>query len=186
MRVISGILKGKKLSFLKSSNTRPLKDIVRESIFNVIAHSNLVEIKIKDSEILDMYSGIGSFGIECISRGAKNVTFVENDKDALTVLNKNLNNLSIKEKAFLFPGKTDLFLNQIKKEKKFDIIFFDPPFAEDSFKDELKLIKNLKLFKKKHLVIIHRDKKNQENLESLLKTILIKDYGRSKIIFGII
>ena len=66
MRIISGILKGKKLSFLNLPNTRPLKDIVKESIFNVIAHSNLIQIKIQDSEILDMYSGIGSFGIECI------------------------------------------------------------------------------------------------------------------------
>ena len=116
MRIISGILKGKKLSFLNLPNTRPLKDIVKESIFNVIAHSNLIQIKIQDSEILDMYSGIGSFGIECISRGAKNVTFVEDNKNTLKILNENIKKLSIEKKVFLFPKKTDLFLSQTKKK----------------------------------------------------------------------
>ncbi len=185
MRIISGILKGKKLSFLNLPNTRPLKDIVKESIFNIIAHSNLIQIKIQDSEILDMYSGVGSFGIECISRGAKNVTFVEDNKNTLRILNENIKKLSIEKKVFLFPKKTDLFLSHTKKNK-FDIIFFDPPFADEKFKEELRLIKNLKLFKKEHLIIIHRERKNQENLENLMKIQLVKNYGRSKVIFGVI
>ncbi len=63
MRIISGKLKGKTISFLKSSITRPLKDSVKESIFNIIVHSNLLTVKIKNSNILDLYSGIGSFGL---------------------------------------------------------------------------------------------------------------------------
>ena len=68
MRIISGSLKGKSIKFLKNSNTRPLKDIVKENIFNILTHSNLVNIKIKNSNVLDLYSGVGSFGVECISR----------------------------------------------------------------------------------------------------------------------
>ena len=68
MRVISGSLKGKKIIHLQSSNTRPLKDLVKESIFNIILHSNLFSISLKNSRVFDLYSGIGSFGIECISR----------------------------------------------------------------------------------------------------------------------
>ncbi len=64
MRVISGSLKGKKIMHLKSSSTRPLKDLVKESIFNIILHSNLFNISLKNSRVLDLYSGIGSFGIE--------------------------------------------------------------------------------------------------------------------------
>ena len=77
MRVVGGFLKGKKIEFLNSQITRPLKDIVKESIFNVIHHSKLMNITIDGSNILDLYSGIGSFGIECVSRGAKKVTFIE-------------------------------------------------------------------------------------------------------------
>ena len=71
MRIISGLYKGKSINFLKNLNTRPLKDSVKENIFNVIKHSNLINVKIEKANILDLYSGIGSFGLECVSRGAK-------------------------------------------------------------------------------------------------------------------
>ena len=76
MRIISGKLKGQTIDFLKNSTTRPLKDSVKENIFNVLKHSNLIDVKIEKANILDLYSGIGSFGLECISRGAKKVTFM--------------------------------------------------------------------------------------------------------------
>ena len=74
MRIIAGRLKGKTIIFLKSLNTRPLKDSVKENIFNIISHSNLIDVKLNNSKILDLYSGIGSFGLEAISRGANKVT----------------------------------------------------------------------------------------------------------------
>ena len=90
MRIIGGNFKGKKLLFLKSSATRPLRDMVKEGIFNVIDHSKLLGIKIEKSNVLDLYSGIGSFGIECISREAKSVTFVENNRNTLTTFSYHL------------------------------------------------------------------------------------------------
>ena len=99
MRIISGKLKGKSISFIRSSITRPLKDSVKENIFNIIAHSNLLNINLNKSNILDLYSGVGSFGLECLSRGADKVVFIEKDKIAVTTLNINLKTLSIKEKA---------------------------------------------------------------------------------------
>ena len=114
MRVISGTLKGKTISFLKSNKTRPLKDSVKENIFNIIIHSNILKIKIERSRILDLYSGIGSFGVECISRGAKNVTFVEKEKFAFQTLLNNLINLGIENKTKLFNESTANFLKKKK------------------------------------------------------------------------
>ena len=74
MRIISGELKGKSINYLKNSNTRPLKDSVRENIFNILKHSFSINVKVENSNILDLYSGIGSFGIESLSRYAKKVT----------------------------------------------------------------------------------------------------------------
>ena len=102
MRVISGFLKGKKIDFLKSAKTRPLRDFIKENIFNIIKHSNLTNVKLENANILDLYSGIGSFGIECISRGAKKITFVENDKEVLIKLKENLNNLKIEDRSKVF------------------------------------------------------------------------------------
>lgn len=185
MRIISGDLKGKKISFSNSIVTRPLKDMVRESIFNIILHSNLIDVTIKNSMVLDLYSGTGSFGIECVSRGAKKVVFVENDKRTLEVLKKNLEKLSIKNKTSLFPLEVKSFLDQFNESNKFDIIFFDPPFTNEKFKNELRLIKQLKIFSKKNLVIIHTEEKKNQNFSNLLKILTTKKYGRSKITFGV-
>ena len=77
MRIISGKFKGKSINFLRNTTTRPLKDSVRENIFNILNHSNFIKINFNESSVLDLYSGIGSFGIECLSRGVRSVTFVE-------------------------------------------------------------------------------------------------------------
>ena len=88
MRVLSGRLKGKSIEFLKNLNTRPLKDSVKENIFNILMHSKSINVKLKEANILDLYSGIGSFGIEAISRGAKKVTFIEKNQLAINLLKK--------------------------------------------------------------------------------------------------
>ena len=183
MRVIGGYLKGKSLNYLKSSTTRPLKDLVKESIFNVLIHSNLFDLNIKDSNVLDLYSGIGSFGLECISRGASNTIFVEKDKNALGVLDKNLLELSVKDKAIIVPEETNYYFKQ-KIPFKFEIFFLDPPFKDDKYIEDLQMIYEKKIFKKNHIVIIHREKKSIDNFKKIIKPTLVKYYGRSKIIFG--
>jgi len=184
MRIISGFLKGKKLDFLKSAVTRPLRDFVKESIFNIIKHSDFNKVRLENANILDLYSGVGSFGIECISRGAKNTTFVENDNNALIILKNNLYNLKIEDRSKIFTSKIISFLKILNNKEKFEIIFFDPPFAENLFIEELKIIKDSKIYKKNHLIIIHREKKSNDDLEKIIDILLVKNYGRSKIIIG--
>ena len=75
MRIISGFNKGKKLIMPSNKKTRPLKDMAKESIFNILTHAKFINFHLKDSNVLDLFSGIGSFGLECISRGSKFVFF---------------------------------------------------------------------------------------------------------------
>lgn len=182
MRVISGNLKGRTINFLKNTKTRPLKDSVRENIFNILNHSNFLKTKIEGSNVLDLYSGIGSFGIECISRGSKKVTFVEHDIQAADILKENLINFSIMNQAKLYLNKVENYLVQNIKNK-YDIFFLDPPFADINFIDNLKLIKKKKIFKKNHILIIHRERKAKDLFDNFLKIVNTKQYGRSKIIF---
>ena len=93
MRIISGFYKGKKILQPKDIKTRPLKDLTKESIFNTIFHSNKFRINFKEATILDLFSGIGSFGLECLSRGVKKVIFVENYAGVLPILRKNLDTI---------------------------------------------------------------------------------------------
>ena len=90
MRIIGGKLKGSTLYMDKNKTTRPLKDMARESLFNLLAHSNKIPLRIELSNVLDLYAGTGSFGLECLSRQARCVYFVENGKFAFETLNKNI------------------------------------------------------------------------------------------------
>ena len=184
MRVISGSLKGRLIDFLKNDKTRPLKDNVKENIFNIIKHSRLINLNIENSKVLDLYSGIGSFGIECVSRGAKKVTFVERDINALKILKRNLTTLTILNKTKIYSNEIENILIKNKDEKN-NIFFFDPPFKDLKFMNNIKLIKENKLFQKEHIVIIHRERKTVDNFENFLRIIETKNYGRSKIIFGL-
>ena len=146
-------------------------------------HSNLIKVGIDNTNILDLYSGIGSFGIECVSRGARKVTFVEKDFETSNILVKNLEKLSLKKQTIVFNNKISEFLG-MKKLGKFEIIFFDPPFTDNSYIHYLKKIHIKKIYKKNHLLIIHRDVKTDDKLDNIISTIKTKKYGRSKIIFG--
>ena len=182
MRIISGKLKGKNLQFLKSQITRPLKDSIKESIFNILAHSKNIGVSVEGADIIDLYSGVGSFGLECISRNAKTVTFIEKDTKAFKMLFKNIEKLIIKNNSLLFNDRIENVFKRLKK--KYKIFFFDPPFNDESYIKNLKKFKENQMFYKDHIVIIHREKKTREDLEPFLNLIFEREYGRSKIIFA--
>ena len=183
MRIISGDFKGKKILQPKDKQTRPLKDLTKESIFNIINHSNLININLKNSNILDLFSGVGSFGLECLSRGASTVTFFENYINAVKILKLNISNLNINKKARIIEknvydeGSLDLL------NKKFEIIFIDPPFKEKKLNYLLKKIYKLKILEKNGLIIIHRHKKEEDKFPEEYKIIKEKIYGISKLFF---
>ena len=184
MRIISGLLKGKALNFLKNSTTRPLKDAVKENIFNILIHSNLIKINLANSKVLDAYSGVGSFGIECLSRGVKKTVFIESDKNASKILQQNLLLLSMPNKALIFNDKIEKFL-KINIKEKYNIFFFDPPFSDETFIQNLHFIKKNNMYETKHIVILQRDRETFDNLKDFMDIIITKQYGRSKIVFGL-
>jgi 16S rRNA (guanine966-N2)-methyltransferase len=182
MRIISGYLKGKKLELPKNKLTRPLKDIVKESIFNILSHSKNINIDIKNAVILDLFSGSGSFGLECISRGAKHVYFNENYSEALEVLQKNIQNLKCESHCTII---NDSCYNLDKHYRKHvNIVFLDPPFKEEGVNKILNIIFEKKILNKDGIIIMHRNKKISDNLPSKLNILEVRKYGLSKIIFA--
>ena len=184
MRIISGIAKGKKISNPINKKTRPLKDIVRESIFNILNHSNLLSVELKECLVLDLFSGVGSFGLEAISRQAKKVIFYENYQPAISLLIKNLNSLNFNEKAEIV--KKNIYVNNnFKKLKyKFNIIFIDPPFKDKNLNLLLSNIASSQILSSKNIIIIHRNKTTKDNFDKSFKIVREEIYGSSKIIFG--
>ena len=185
MRVISGIFKGKRIITPIDKTTRPLKDITKESIFNIINHSNKFSMKIQDAVILDLFSGVGSFGIECISRGAKHVSFVENYSKVIPILKQNLKNLKIDNVYEILEKDITNELNFQKFNNLFDIIFLDPPYKDKFLPKTLEIILKNKILSKNGIIIIHRNRKEKEALPSDFRILEKREYGISKIIFGV-
>ena len=183
MRIISGDFKGKKILEPEDLNTRPLKDLTKESIFNIILHSNKFKINLKNSNILDLFSGVGSFGIECLSRGVKKVIFIENYQGVLPILKKNIQSL----KSII---NYEIYENDIYNENtfsiidiKFDIIFLDPPYKYKNLDAIFNKIKNNNILNENGIIILHRHKSEKESFPKYLKIIEKKKYGISLILF---
>ena len=183
MRIISGNFRGKKINQPKDIKTRPLKDLTKESIFNIISHSNKININLKNSNVLDLFSGVGSFGIECLSRGARYVTFVENYNGVLNILKKNLINLKdvVNYKIIEKDINNNSFFSEISSG--YDIIFLDPPYKDKNLSTILKSIIANNNLSENGIIIIHRHKKEDDLLPDNLNIIEKKIYGLSKITF---
>ncbi len=185
MRIISGLNKGKKLILPNDKTTRPLKDMAKESIFNILSHANYINFQFRDSKVLDLFSGIGSFGLECISRGSKFVFFFENYPPVLEILKKNISSLKYENKSKVinidaFKIKNSTF----KKDQKFQIIFCDPPFKEKKIELLIKKIMEMDILEKNGIFIIHRKKGDFDKFPKEFKIIDRKNYGLSSFFFG--
>ena len=184
MRIIGGQFKGRKILTPVDKRTRPLKDLAKESIFNIIKHSKKFNVNLENSNVLDLFSGVGSFGLEALSRDAKNVAFVENYSASLTILKKNIDNLNLSQKCSIFEKDIINNLNFEILNKQFDIVFLDPPFIEKNISNILLKVYNSNILRKESIFIIHRNNKVKDTLPKEFKILEEKKYGLSKIIFG--
>ena len=184
MRIIAGKNKGKKLDLPKNKNTRPLKDLVKESIFNLLKHSNKLNLNIDDKVILDLFSGVGSFGLEAISRNAKKVLFVENYEPAVEILKKNISSLKYSNFCDVYEENCFEFILRQKNDNFLDLVFIDPPYKEKEINKLIDEIYFKKFLKKDGIIIIHRHIKDDITLSKKLNILETRDYGISKIIFG--
>ena len=172
MKVISGKYKGRVLKGFDIVGTRPTMDRVKESLFAMI------QDHIKDSIVLDLYSGSGNLAIESISNGAKKAYLVDNNKIAINTVNENIKMLNINNATVIKDDALTALNNFIEKEKVFDIIFLDPPYHTNELDKVLtKINENINILSTNGIIVcetelnINYDKYN--NL-SIFKT---RKYG---------
>lgn len=133
MRIIGGEFKGRKLKMPKGAKVRPTQDRVREAIFNIIRQS------VPGSSVLDLYAGSGAFGIEALSRGAHLAVFVDNNTNSIKTIEANISFLGEKAKhaQVIIRNAVRAISGFGKENRKFDIIFLDPPYYKDMAKNSL-------------------------------------------------
>lgn len=171
MKIISGLYKGRNLIGFDLDGTRPTMDRVKESLFAMI------QDYIKDSIVLDLFSGSGNLGIEAISNGAKYAYLVDKNPKASNIINKNLNTIGINNCKVLNIDYIKA-LEYIKNQNiKIDIIFLDPPYKTEYIKNSLELIEKHDILMDEGLIICESD-----SLDKIIyndKYILLKNkkYG---------
>lgn len=169
MRIIGGQAKGVKLHSLKGLSLRPTLDRVRESFFNQVSPVIL------GASFLDLCAGSGAMGIEALSRGANNVVFVEPHAGARKLVLKNLEKCRFagageKDRRWdLLQSSAQSAISSLTKSaRRFDIIYVDPPFADDLYAEVLLALSDSALL----------DESTQITVEHGRKTELDKSYGR--------
>jgi 16S rRNA (guanine966-N2)-methyltransferase len=179
MRILSGRLKGR--NFYMPFGIRPTSDIIRKSLFDFLGS------EIEGLDFLDLFSGSGAVGLEAISRGAKNITFVEKDPKHVSVIEENLVLLELpleerKERYFIIE-KGDAFA-MIKvfhaQGKQFDIVFIDPPYSRELAKKALKTLCAYDIVKPNSLVIFQHEKNEAlPQAQGRFSVVRVKKFGTS-------
>ena len=152
MRIVGGIYKRRIIIYPDdASHIRPTKDRIREAIFSALG-------ELDDMVGLDLYSGSGAMGIEGLSRGCKHMTFVDNNKLAIDTTKKNIENLGIKNADVLFMSDEVALNRFVQENKKFDIIFLDPPYKTGKYEQVVDFIIKNALISEHGIIVMESDR----------------------------
>jgi 16S rRNA (guanine966-N2)-methyltransferase len=151
LRIISGILRGKKLETFRGHTIRPTSDRIREAIFNILA----VAGRIQNSVVLDLFAGSGALGIEALSRDAHSAVFVEKNKSAIALLRKNLNRCALDRQAKVIQWDIAGNLDCLRSvNTKFDLVFMDPPYDKDMIQLTVTHLRTSQAIKKEACIVV--------------------------------
>lgn len=170
MRVITGSAKGRRLETLSGEEVRPTTDRIKEAVFSI------VQFQIQGRKFLDLFAGSGQMGIEALSRGAAEAVFVDNKKQAVEIIRKNLNATKLADNARVLNTDSIGFLSM--KSGDFDIAFLDPPYSKGILQNALELLPQVM---KKSGVIICENPLDEELPEQLGDFILDRQYRYGRI-----
>lgn len=178
MRIIGGRARGFPLKTRKGLGTRPTADLVRESLFNILAG------QVAGSRFLDIFAGFGSVGIEALSRGALLCVFVENNRQCVKIIRDNLTLTNFADCALLVPKAADLALAELaEKGNRFELVFLDPPYFSPALPAALRLISSLPILVPDGLVVVEHHRLDTGWLEQGWTVIKEKKYGDTMLTF---
>ena len=148
MRVITGKARGVTLKTPEGMQTRPTADRVKEALFSAI------QFDIPAAAVLDLFGGTGQLGIEALSRGAKHAVFVDHSEQACRLIRENLRRTKMEQESKVVRGDYMAYLRQCKE--KFNIIFLDPPYAEEFLENSLKMITEIDILQSGGIIVTER------------------------------
>lgn len=172
LRIIGGQFRSRKIVFFEEGGLRPTHNRIRETLFNWLAD------KVESSNCLDAFAGSGALGFEALSRGAKHVTFCDVSKNVIHALKENALHLKTQQADFI---QADFILQNPIQNKKFDIIFLDPPFQKNLLLSACALLESRDLLNSRALIYLECEK-NTVDFTQLPKNWMIKKHSETKTI----
>ncbi len=154
IRIISGDLRGRRIKVPSGSAVRPTSDRVREALFSIIGE------RVAGARVLDAYSGSGALGFEALSRGAREVVFVESARDVLAVLKENAAALGMSERCRIVHAEVVSFLAAGPPARPFDVVLADPPYSADEATRFLPVVSAPEWLSIEGLIVLERDRRD--------------------------
>lgn len=174
MRVIAGLVKGRKLKSLEGLDTRPTTDRIKESIFNII------QFDIEGRRVLDLFAGTGQLGIEALSRGARQAVFIDQKRSSVKVIEDNIKTTGFEANSQVL--QSDAFAYISKRPETFDLIFLDPPYNANMLNKALKMIAEFDILSESGIIITECSENHVlPELNPPYSHIRDYEYGKTKI-----
>lgn len=181
MRVVAGEAKGRVLRAPKGLRTRPPTAKLKEAVFDILGP------RTEDVHVLDLFAGSGSFGIEALSRGAREVVFVDNSAQAADAIEKNLSMLRWEERAKVLCLESCLAITKLaEKGRRFDIVFSDPPYCLRVSTQILEMLSASGMLATEG-VVVTRSRKDEQLPDVIagFTSVVQKTYGESRVSFWV-
>lgn len=181
MRIVGGRFRGRALAAPKNEGTRPTSDRVRESVFNVLAHSQHCP-ELDSARVIDLFAGTGALGLEAISRGADYALFVENDASARAVIQENVEALGLQGVTRIFRrDATDL--GPANARDRYDIAFLDPPYGKGLGEIALRALAEGGWLKKGAIAVVEERARTTLDLPPGFEVFDTRAYGDTAVTF---
>ena len=177
MRIISGKFKGRRIIAPKNLPVRPTTDLSKESLFNILNQ----QFTFRELRVLDLFSGTGSIGIEFLSRGAKRTYFVDSSRDAIKIINENIEKTHFENEAVVLKMNAKSAIERLQNEK-FDYIYLDPPFDNKNlYIQSVELILDSNILADDGYLVIEQVKDLDVDFSKYLSNVKFKNYGNTSI-----
>lgn len=171
MKIISGIYKGRNLVGYDIDGTRPTMERVKESLFAIIQN------EVRDSVVLDLFSGSGNLGIEALSEGASYAYLVDSNIKAVKAINENVSKMNITNCTVIKNDYKKALFELSKKEVKFDLIFLDPPYKTNYIEESVKIIDEYNLLSDKGIIVCENSDIDRIIYPTTYQSVKTKKYG---------
>jgi 16S rRNA (guanine(966)-N(2))-methyltransferase RsmD len=178
IRIIAGEFRGRKLDTPKDESVRPTGQRVRESVFNILQN------KLIDARVLDLFAGSGAFGLEALSRGAALAVFVDQDPQHAKLVSGNIEKLGVTKRTKVINADYERAVySMASKGNKFDFVYVDPPYMAGYYTKAIELLFTTKLLNDGATVIVEHPVGMELDLQGLCNIVDVRTYGKMAVSF---